>query len=524
MRIKGIVLLSVAALITLSATAQVTTEDVQQVLSGTGRTDVSLQYSEYVKEFYNRYNFKYAWINNKPALQFLLQLLEKAPVFGLETEDYQFDFIESFRNNQIISPAHNDSLLAEIRFTDAAIHFFRDVTYGTRKPAPGYNGLNYSPDCFNIPALLADAISQNRLSLLLQQMEPPLPGYFALKKLLFQFNHSVNDTLFTEVKITTTGVNNKNVQLLNRLYYLGIADSLNGHYSNAEIKEKLKIAQHMFNLLDDGVLRSTTIQALNVPLTVRIEELKLAMSTIRWLRCISEQSPVVVVNIPSASLIVYEGRTILLQSKIIVGKKSTPTPVFVSTITDIVLYPYWMVPSRIATHELLPLIKRNLGYLDANNMQVLNKNGKILNPYTINWSQLSASYFPYILRQSTGCDNSLGIVKINFYSPYSVYLHDTPWKQLFNFNKRYFSHGCMRVEKAIELAHFLLKENTVAIDTLEEKGCLNNQAPITVPVTEKIPVFVLYNTAWTDSSGIVQFNDDIYEKLSFTNKKLQAKR
>jgi len=510
-------------LVCIVTNAQVVTEDIQ-VLLKTGRTDLSLQYPEYVKEFYTTYNYKCVWINNGLNTQYLLQLLEKAPVFGLESEDYQFNFIQSFRNTPAIPPVRNDSLLAEIRFTDAAIHFFRDVAYGAGKPALGYNGLNYSPDCFNIPALLAAAISKNQLSLLLQDLEPPFAGYFALKKMLFQFNHSVNDSLFTEVKITTTGVNNNNRPLLNRLYYLGITDSLNGHYSNAQIKEKLRAAQRMFNLLDDGVLRSTTVQAMNVPLSVRIEELKLAMNTVRWLRCISEQSPVVVVNIPSASLLVYKGGNVLLQSKVIVGKRSTPTPIFTSTITDIVLYPYWMVPPRIATRELLPLIKRNPGYLDANNMQVLKNNGKLVNPYTINWSELSSSYFPYTLRQSTGCDNSLGIVKINFYTPYSVYLHDTPWKSLFSFNKRYFSHGCMRVEKAIELAHFLLKENTIAIDTLEEKGCLNNQPPKTVPVAEKVPVLVLYNTAWIDSTATVQFNEDIYGKMPLTNKKLEAKR
>jgi murein L,D-transpeptidase YcbB/YkuD len=148
-------------------------------------------------------------------------------------------------------------------------------------------------------------------------------------------------------------------------------------------------------------------------------------------------------------------------------------------------------------------------------MQVLNKSGKRVDAGSINWNSLSPSSFPYTLRQSTGCDNSLGIVKLNFYSPYSVYLHDTPWKVLFNFNRRYYSHGCIRVERALELAHFLLKENTIAIDTLEEKGCIRNQAPVPIPVKERTPVFVLYNTAWFDSTGLVQFNDDIYGKINF---------
>jgi murein L,D-transpeptidase YcbB/YkuD len=156
-------------------------------------------------------------------------------------------------------------------------------------------------------------------------------------------------------------------------------------------------------------------------------------------------------------------------------------------------------------------------------MQVLNKAGRLVTPRSINWAGLSPSYFPYVIRQSTGCDNSLGIVKLNFYSPYDVYLHDTPWKVLFNLNKRYFSHGCMRVEKAVDLAHFLLKENSVAIDTLIEKGCLHQQAPIPVAIADRTPVFVLYNTTWTDSAGTVQFNEDVYRKIHYEQRS-QANR
>lgn len=515
---KRIALL-IHSLVTITVHAQLNTTDILQFVSKTDRAAISLQYPEFVKEFYKTYQYNSAWINNNLNRQQLFQLLKTASELGLQEEDYQFNFIQSFRNNLTILLSHNDSLFAEIRFTDAAIHFFRDVAFGNRKPVIGYNGLNYSPDCFNIPVLLAVAISENRFPLLLKELEPTLPGYIALKKLLILFNQRVNESSFKETVITAATANNKNLPLLSRLHQLGITDSLNAKYSETGLKEKVRSAQRLFNLPDDGVLHNTAIKAMNVPLTVRIEELKAAMNTLRWLRCISQQSPAFVVNIPSAILIVLRKGDILLQSKVIVGKRSTPTPTLTSKITDVVLYPYWVVPQKIATRELLPLIRRNIGYLDANNMQVLNMNGKVVNPVNIEWDKLSTSYFPYVLRQSTGCDNSLGLVKLNFNSPYGVYLHDTPWKVLFNFNKRYFSHGCIRVEKAIELAHFLLKENTIAIDTLEEKGCLRNQAPIVVPVSEKIPVFVLYNTAWIDSTALVQFNDDIYKKLSSTPKR-----
>ena len=180
-----------------------------------------------------------------------------------------------------------------------------------------------------------------------------------------------------------------------------------------------------------------------------------------------------------------------------------------------ILYPYWNVPYKIATRELLPSIKRNRGYLAANNFQVLDKNGRILNPYSINWSSFSTSYFPYTIRQSTGCDNSLGLLKFNFYNPFTVYLHDTPAKGLFTLNKRYFSHGCMRVEKPVEFGQLLLGRNRMAIDTLTIKGCLKSQAPKSVPTEEKLPVVVMYSTAWYDSTGRVIFFEDIYHRNKF---------
>lgn len=506
--------MAIGAFIAITGQAQVNKDEIQLIIK-TSRPEVRLHYPEQIKKFYSINGYNYTWVNNRSNMQSLFRLLQTAGESGLAPEDYLTDVILSPENNYYIGPARHDSLLTDVWLTGAAIHFFSDLAYGSRKPAIGYNGLNYSPDCFDIPLLMADAIAGNRLLGLAGNLEPDLAGFKTLKDWLTVLRLSVNDSLFTEAKVTSPLTRNGNRPLINRLYYLGIIDSLHITYTDASIRGKVRSAQRLFNISDDGILNKATIEALNTPLAIRIKELVSAMNTVRWLRCVSMQSPVFVVNIPSANLLVIHKGQVLLQSKVIVGKRSTPTPTLASMITDVVLYPYWVVPNKIATRELLPLIQRNAGYLAANNMQVLNKAGRIVDPASINWKSLSPSNFPYTLRQSTGCDNSLGIVKLNFYSPYSVYLHDTPWKVLFNFNKRYFSHGCIRVEKAMELAHFLLKENTAAIDTLEEKGCIRNQAPVPIPVKEQIPVFVLYNTSWFDSTGLVQFNDDIYRKINF---------
>jgi L,D-transpeptidase YcbB len=465
--------------------------------------------------FYKILNGGYAWMDKKANQHQLLTFIKEATYLGLNVQDYDTGFIEDILNNNRLFKNGEDSMMADIRLTDAAILFFKEVAFGNRVPETGYNGLNYQPDCFDIPALLAAALTSGRFGDFLSDIELKTPEYLSIKMKLVQYNNIARDTTINKaVAITSVLVQAVNKPLILKLYQSGIIDSPYKKFTYLGLKQKVKEAQRLFGLMEDGILHATVIRELNVPLSVRIQELSRAINTLRWLHCARQQwQHIIVVNIPSALLLVYDKERVTMATEVIVGKRSTRTPVFISKVTEVILYPYWVVPPKIASRELLPLIRKDIGYLSANNMQVINQQGKIVNPRTINWDQLSSNNFPYTLRQSTGCDNSLGIVKLNFFSPYGVYLHDTPWKVLFNFNKRYYSHGCIRVKKAIELAHLVLKDNTIAIDTLEEKGCLNNQRPIIVPASEPIPVFVLYNTAWVDSAGVVRFYENVYNKV-----------
>lgn len=416
-------------------------------------------YPSQVKQFYAVYPNKTAWVHDGGAPLQLYQLLDSASNLGLQQRDYQFNFIARFRTGAITLANADDSLAADYHFTDAAIHFLRDVMVGNSGPEMGYNGLNYSPDWSSVPAMLASALSAGQLPNLLKEFEPRSVEYNALKDKLIQYNKIPDDTMYEKEQVISS-------------------------------------------------------RSLNVPLPGRVLALNRAINTVRWLHGVRQMNDhIIVVNIPSASLIVFEPDGITMSSKVIVGQKTHRTPTLCSKIEDVVLYPYWMVPKKIATKELLPLIKKNPGYLDANGYQVLDLKGRLVNPYSISWDSLSVNYFPYVLRQSTGCDNSLGVVKLNFYNPYTVYLHDTPWKSLFNLNKRFFSHGCMRVEKAVDLAKLVVKDKSAFIDSLIDKGCLRNQEPIVIPAREKMPVFVLYNTAWIDASATVQFFEDIYRKF-----------
>jgi murein L,D-transpeptidase YcbB/YkuD len=500
----------------MTAFSQVTPERLLQFITNEKQTS-----NEEVKNFYASLNYQTAWIqkDNLSNRDILLNTLKLAASLGLNENDYPVEYIESLNHRTLLLQNMNDSLEAEVKITIAAIHFYKDVVYGNTTPAFGYNGLLYQPHCRNIQVLLAASVSINKLPLLLSELSSSFPEVVLLEQKIKWMTNVMADSSFREVSINSTKVSWDNKPLVTKLYQMGILVFYNVKISDTLMQLKLKEAQRQFSLLADGVLRTNCMQELNIPLSVRMKQLSLAVNYYRWLNCLYQNQSVIVVNIPAAYLKVYKDNNAIFEMRIIVGKQSTATPTLASTVKEVILYPYWIVPNSIKIKELLPAIKRNPGYINAGNYQVLNSSGKIMNPYSINWQALSENYFPYIIRQSTGCDNSLGLIKLNFYSPFGVYLHDTPKKNLFRMIRRYFSHGCMRMEKPMELGHLVLKNNAIAIDTLEQKGCLRNQSPITVKADDPMPVIVWYNPAGVDSTGRVLFYEDVYKKFDWMRKK-----
>jgi murein L,D-transpeptidase YcbB/YkuD len=463
-----------------------------------------------IGQFYEANQFMFAWLGKDSLQQDLFKILSGADCVGLNESDYQYEFINEYKVRQ--PKDLDDSVEIDLRLTDAALHFFRELKIGNKLPSFRYAGYKYSPDG-NVITKLRDHLRKQTLNELVAEIQPKSKEYGAMLRKLNRLLDISETPGFMEAKLVSTNVDNTNKSLLLRLYQLGFTDSVDNSITREALVQNVRKAQKEFDVLNDGILRSTTLQAFNISIQKRIEELKIGLNYLRWLEEIKQTGSVLLLNIPSAHFMVYGQGSIILDSKAIVGKKSTPTPTLTSSITEVILYPYWMVPHKIATRELLPLIQKSIGFLQWGNYQVINMQGKVMDPYKINWGTLSPGYFPYIIRQSTGCDNSLGIVKFNFYNPFTVYLHDTPAKGLFAFNKRYFSHGCMRVEKPIELAHLLLGNNSIAIDTLTAKGCINQQAPLSVQVEKRLPVIILYSTVWYNKDGEIKFFDDVYGRL-----------
>ncbi len=237
-----------------------------------------------------------------------------------------------------------------------------------------------------------------------------------------------------------------------------------------------------------------------------------AINDYRWLKSIRQNNKIILVNIPSAKLRVWENGKQVLQMKLIVGKPATPSGTLSSVLNQVVINPYWNVPRSIMVREMLPSIQNDIAYLERNHLELRDVNYNKINPYKINWYDVDTVNFPFYIRQSTGCDNSLGIIKLDFDNPYGIYLHDTPQKELFALNNRFFSHGCMRMEKPIEMAKYLLKNNPKALDSIDFENCYKNPKPINIQMTEKVNVIVWYHLIDIDEGSRIVYYRNIYNK------------
>lgn len=230
-----------------------------------------------------------------------------------------------------------------------------------------------------------------------------------------------------------------------------------------------------------------------------------------WLDALRKDRKVILVNIPSATMRVFSGADEVLKMKVIVGKKSNQTRTLLSKVDQLTINPYWFITRRMATVELLPKIQKNHQFLDDNQIQVLNAKYRVVDAHSINWSNLNKNNFPYILRQNSGENNALGALKFHFNNPFSLYLHDTDSKKLFAAPERFFSHGCIRLEKPKDLARLLLAQNHIALDTVKFNHHIKNPKPLVLKVKEEYILVIWYSLLDFDEKGEVVYFKDVYK-------------
>jgi murein L,D-transpeptidase YcbB/YkuD len=257
-----------------------------------------------------------------------------------------------------------------------------------------------------------------------------------------------------------------------------------------------------------GKIDKLTFDELNQKVGFWIKQIMVNMERLRWIPEKMEKN-YLFINIPEYSLHVIENNKEIWTTKVVVGKTVTKTSIFKGNLSQIVLNPFWGLPTSIVKNEILPKIKKNSNYLAHNSIEVFSGKNKI-NPNNIHWNKYGeGENVPFFFRQKPGKNNSLGKIKFMFPNNYHIYLHDTPAKKRFGDTKRAFSHGCIRVENPKKLALYLLKNQLIWNEQKVDRVLsTNKQTGINVRPT--MPVYIAYFTAWVNGGGQLNFRNDLY--------------
>ena len=294
--------------------------------------------------------------------------------------------------------------------------------------------------------------------------------------------------------------------------YVPCDESDEGMLYDRCLQDAVKHFQLRNGLKDDGEVGPLTLSVLNKTVDDRIETMLLNLDRIKWLN-VPHSKRHIIINIPDFMLYFEEDGELIQTIRTIVGTPKNPTPIFSNTVRTIVLNPQWNIPKSIIQNEMIPKLLRNPNAMSKDRIEIFNGWGKDavkINPASVNWSKYRYSkHMPYRFAQTAGTHNALGKVKFLFPNKFSVYMHDTPTKHLFNKNKRAFSHGCIRLQQPRELLETFSTFND-NIDFEKSQEILKGKKKAYLALQNRVPVDVIYLTAWVDYDGKLQFRNDIY--------------
>ncbi|MES3626878.1 L,D-transpeptidase [Citrobacter freundii] len=275
-----------------------------------------------------------------------------------------------------------------------------------------------------------------------------------------------------------------------------------------ELVDAVKRFQTWQGLGADGAIGPATRDWLNVTPAQRAGVLALNIQRLRLLP--SDLSTGIMVNIPAYSLVYYQNGNQVLASRVIVGRPDRKTPMMSSALNNVVVNPPWNVPPTLARKDILPKLWNDPGYLERHGYTVMRgwNSKETIDPWQVDWATITASNLPFRFQQAPGARNSLGRYKFNMPSSDAIYLHDTPNHNLFQKDTRALSSGCVRVNKASELANMLLQDagwNDTRISDALKQGDTRY-----VNIRQNIPVNLYYLTAFVGPDGRTQYRTDIY--------------
>lgn len=470
--------------------------------------------------FYRRNKNEAKWLTlNKPTASFkaFLDAVRNSASYGMDPDRYDLRSIrEHVKEIYEREEQSRDELASlDMRITESFFLFTTHVIEG-RIRTLGNNHYVWKRiiDDENDVKLLA-ANSAEKLESQINDLHPRHEQYEKLRKALAYYRELDENAPHTLASITTgtikPGMNHPLIPDIRRRLLLTDLEpypmSVGSVYYDDQLLEGVKQFQKRHGLPDNGLITDATLKFLNQSFKEKADLIELNLERLRWLpRAMSEDY--ISINVPEYMLRVYRNNSKKLEMRVVLGSQYNATPIFTDTLEYIVFSPTWNIPPGIMEEEAIPNLIEDPQYYDKERFKIYKK-GKLINPKKEDWTSEDLDTNDYQIVENPGPGNSLGLVKFIMPNNFNVYLHDTPADHLFAKNKRAYSHGCIRLEKPVDLAEYLLKDRPEwSVDKIKE--AMQGSEPVTANLKKKYPVMIEYRTVWEDEAGQLNFREDIY--------------
>lgn len=468
-----------------------------------------------VERLYAARGFQPVW-TNKAMIDELITAIGEAANDGLDPADYRIREIRALSGKSEVTS--DQAACYDVLMTNSLLSLAVHLRYGRVDPETLDTHWN-SRQTRNgsiVENKLHHAIASGHIADALKELRLQHPKYEQLRKGLLRYRTIARAggwPVLAEGPKLQEGARGKRVMLLRqRLRVSGDIAVLNTDTStvyNRDVVEAVKHFQKRNGMVADGVVGATTLRVMNIPVERRIDEIRLNLERYRWFLRDLEPTAIMV-NIPRFTLQYVENGQDKWETRVITGKPPRETPLFKADMQYVILNPRWVIPPTILAKDALPALRKSNSYLNRKRLTIIDRNGAVIDPVSVNWSQYSGGNFPYRLQQSSGDHGALGRIKFLLPNRYIVYLHDTPNKELFAASKRLFSSGCVRVENPVDLATLVLQDS-VRWSKVKILSAIKSGKTKTVLLPKRIPVYLLYLTVTPEGDELF-FRDDVYNR------------
>ncbi len=492
-------------------------------------------YRPQLTSFYRPFGFEPAWVRDgQPTAQAvaLVEILQDADREGLRAEDY--DASRWADRLALVRGPYGELVEApfDAALTICVMRYLSDLHLGRINPQHLGFEFDVSQKKLDLPEFVRqELVNGSDLRAEVAGIAPSFPGYGRLRDALQHYveleKSDDGEKLPDPGQVAPGGQYASIAPLTRRLRLLGDLAENASVSPDSKIYEgalvyAVKHFQERHGMTPDGMLDSETVAEMNVPLSDRVEQIRMSLERYRWLPYEFKEPPIVV-NIPEFRLYGFkEGNQPGLTMNVNVGEQyDFQTPVFEDSIRYIVFRPYWYPPRGILHSEILPPLKEDPS-LENNDLELVSASGKVIDRGNVTSAMLQQVRSGNLtVRQPPGEDNALGLVKFVFPNRYNVYIHDTPVSvHMFSDTERTFSHGCIHVQEPAKLAAWLLR-NTPGWDLERVEYAMHKGGNnVRVNLASPVPVLIVYDTAVAEENGEIHFFQDIYGRDAVLKKEL----